>query len=99
MDIILELVLYFDEIVILGVFGCGKFDLFIFDYVLLFMDLKKDEVIMVGDNLMIDILGFFCVGMKFVWINCYDKEWNEVIFIYEIIYLSELYLILDELNL
>ncbi|MFL0474402.1 HAD family hydrolase [Priestia sp. 179-F W1.4 NHS] len=98
LDITSELVPYFDEIVISGAFGRGKPDPSIFDHALSLMDLKKDEAIMVGDNLMTDILGSSRVGMKSVWINRHDKERNEVIPTYEIIHLSELHSILDELN-
>ncbi|CAI8797463.1 HAD family hydrolase [Priestia megaterium] len=98
LDITSELVPYFDEIVISGAFGRGKPDPSIFDHALSLMDLKKDEAIMVGDNLMTDILGSSRVGMKSVWINRHDKERNEVIPTYEITHLSELHSILDELN-
>jgi putative hydrolase of the HAD superfamily len=98
LDITSELVPYFDEIVISGAFGRGKPDPSIFDHALSLMDLKKDEAIMVGDNLMTDILGSSRVGMKSVWINRHDKERNEVIPTYEITHLSELHSILDKLN-
>ncbi|GAA3326647.1 hypothetical protein GCM10020331_063390 [Ectobacillus funiculus] len=62
------------------------------------MGLQKDEVIMVGDNLMTDILGASRVGITSVWINRHDKERNEVIPSYEIKHLEELYPILAELN-
>jgi putative hydrolase of the HAD superfamily len=62
------------------------------------MGLAKDEVLMVGDNLMTDILGANRVGIKSVWINRHDKERNEVIPTYEIQHLEELFPLLDELN-
>ncbi|TWI59175.1 HAD family hydrolase [Halalkalibacter nanhaiisediminis] len=93
-----ELVPYFDQIVISGGFGKGKPDPSIFEHALSLMELDKDEAIMVGDNLMTDILGASRVGMKSVWINRHDKERNEVVPDYEITHLEELYPILAELN-
>jgi putative hydrolase of the HAD superfamily len=93
-----ELVPYFDQIVISGAFGRGKPDPSIFEHALSLMGLAKDEVLMVGDNLMTDILGANRVGIKSVWINRHDKERNEVIPTYEIQHLEELFPLLDELN-
>ena len=93
-----ELVPYFDQIVISGGFGKGKPDPSIFEHALSLMELNKDEAIMVGDNLMTDILGASRVGMKSVWINRHNKERNEVVPDYEITHLEELYPILAELN-
>ncbi|MGG3801576.1 HAD family hydrolase [Metabacillus fastidiosus] len=98
LEITPELVPYFDQIVISGAFGRGKPDPTIFEHALSLMDLTKDEVIMVGDNLMTDILGASRVGIKSVWINRHEKEGNEVIPTYEIKHLEELYPILDSLN-
>ncbi|WP_088105375.1 HAD family hydrolase [Halalkalibacter urbisdiaboli] len=98
LDITPELVPYFDEIVISGAFGRGKPDVTIFEHALSLMNLNKDEAIMVGDNLMTDILGASRVGMKSVWINRHDKQRNEVVPDYEIKHLEELYPILNELN-
>jgi putative hydrolase of the HAD superfamily len=93
-----ELVPYFDQIVISGDFGKGKPDAKLFEHALSLMSLNKDEAIMVGDNLMTDILGASRAGMKSVWINRHNKERNDVIPTYEIKHLSELFGILDELN-
>lgn len=93
-----ELVPYFDQIVISGDFGRGKPDPAIFEHALSSLSLQKDEVIMVGDNLMTDILGANRAGIKSVWINRHDKERNEVIPTYEIHHLEELFPILEELN-
>jgi putative hydrolase of the HAD superfamily len=98
LDITPELVPYFEQIIISGAFGRGKPDATIFEHALEKMNLSKDEAIMVGDNLMTDILGASRVGMKSVWINRHDKERNEVIPDFEITHLEELYSILDELN-
>jgi putative hydrolase of the HAD superfamily len=93
-----ELVPYFDQIVISGDFGRGKPDPSIFEHALSRMSIEKDEAIMVGDNLMTDILGANRAGIKSVWINRHNKERNEVIPTYEIQHLEELYTILEELK-
>lgn len=90
-----EIAPYFDEIVISGAFGRGKPDPTIFEHALQLMGVSKDEAIMVGDNLMTDILGASRVGMKSVWINRHDKERNEVEPDYEIRHLEELFQVLE----
>jgi putative hydrolase of the HAD superfamily len=89
-----ELIPYFEHIVISGDFGKGKPDPSIFEHALDRLSLQKEEVIMVGDNLMTDILGANRAGMKSVWINRHQKDRNEVIPTYEIQYLNELFTIL-----
>ncbi|MDR6999245.1 HAD family hydrolase [Neobacillus niacini] len=91
-----ELVPYFDKIVISGDFGRGKPDPSLFEHALSLMELEKDEVIMVGDNLMTDILGANRAGIKSVWINRHEKDRNEVIPTYEIKHLEELFGIIKE---
>ncbi|MBM7656267.1 HAD family hydrolase [Neobacillus cucumis] len=98
LEITPELVPYFDQIVISGDFGRGKPDPSIFEHALSLMGLQKDEVIMVGDNLMTDVLGANRAGIKTVWINRHDKERNEVIPTYEIKHLEELFSILEEIK-
>ena len=98
LEITPELVPYFDQIVISGAFGRGKPDASIFEHALEIMELDKDEVLMVGDNLMTDILGASRVGIKSVWINRHDKERNEVLPTYEIKHLEELFPILESLE-
>ncbi|WP_332694775.1 HAD family hydrolase [Halalkalibacter lacteus] len=98
LEITPELVPYFDQIVISGAFGKGKPDPTIFEHALEKMSLSKDEAIMVGDNLMTDILGASRIGMKSVWINRHDKERNEVVPDFEITHLEELFPILTALN-
>jgi len=93
-----ELVPYFDQIVISGAFGKGKPDPSIFEHALSLLDLQKDEVLMVGDNLMTDILGATRAGIQSVWINRTNKERNEVVPNYEIKQLDELFIILDSLK-
>ena len=89
---------YFDQILISGDFGKGKPDPSIFEHALSLMNLSKDEALMVGDNLMTDILGSNRIGMKNVWINRHHKERTEVIPSYEISHLEELFGIIDSLN-
>ncbi|WP_066383812.1 HAD family hydrolase [Neobacillus mesonae] len=86
---------YFDHIVISGAFGKGKPDPAIFEHALSLLSIDKDEAIMVGDNLMTDVLGANRAGIKSVWINRHEKERNEVVPTYEIKQLSELFPILD----
>ncbi|MBU8878462.1 HAD family hydrolase [Bacillus sp. FJAT-29790] len=93
-----ELVPYFDHIVISGAFGKGKPDPAIFEHALSLMSLQKDEVLMVGDNLMTDILGANQAGIKSVWINRHEKVRNEVVPTFEIQHLEGLYQILEELS-
>ncbi|UOY93165.1 HAD family hydrolase [Ectobacillus sp. JY-23] len=93
-----QLAPYFDHIVISGAFGRGKPDPSIFAHALELLSLQKEEVVMVGDNLMTDILGASRAGITSVWINRHQKERNEVIPDYEITHLEELYKILTELD-
>ncbi|MDC3415050.1 HAD family hydrolase [Terrihalobacillus insolitus] len=87
---------YFDHIVISGNFGKGKPDPSIFVHGLETVSLKRDEVLMIGDNLMTDILGATRAGIPSVWINRFDKERNEVKPDFEIKKLQELFTILDQ---
>jgi putative hydrolase of the HAD superfamily len=93
-----ELVPYFDEILISGDFGSGKPDPAIFEHALSLLSLKKDEVLMVGDNLMTDILGANRAGIKTVWINRHNMVRSEVIPTYEIQHMDELFPILAKLK-
>jgi putative hydrolase of the HAD superfamily len=72
-----EIAPYFDHIIISGAFGKGKPDPSIFEHALELAGVNKEEALMVGDNLMTDILGSFKVGMKSVWINRENKEVSE----------------------
>ncbi|WP_066370065.1 HAD family hydrolase [Neobacillus fumarioli] len=93
-----ELVPYFDYIVISGEFGKGKPDPSLYEYALSKLSLEKEKVMMVGDNLMTDILGANRAGIRSVWVNRHQKERNEVIPTYEIRHLEELFPILEELK-
>jgi putative hydrolase of the HAD superfamily len=98
LEITPELVPYFDHIIISGSFGRGKPDPAIFEHALTKMSIDKDMAIMVGDNLMTDILGASRVGMKSVWINRQDKERRDVVPDFEIKHLEELFPILESLK-
>lgn len=90
LEITPEIVPYFDHIIISGDFGKGKPDASIFEYVMEKATVTKDDAIMVGDNLMTDILGSSRVNMRNVWINREDKPQNpDVIPTYEVTSLTE----------
>ncbi|WP_407269397.1 HAD family hydrolase [Radiobacillus sp. PE A8.2] len=93
-----ELDPYFEHIVISGAFGIGKPDKSIFEHALKLVSLSPDEVLMVGDNLMTDILGASRAGIKSVWVNKNNKPQSEVEPTYEIQHLEEIYPILERLN-
>lgn len=77
LEITPEIAPYFDHILISGAFGKGKPDPSIFEHALDIVGLTADEVLMVGDNLMTDILGSSRVGMQSVWINREEKPISE----------------------
>lgn len=90
LEITPEIVPYFDHIVISGDFGKGKPDASIFEHVMEKAGVTKDNGIMVGDNLMTDILGSNRVGMRNVWINRENKPKNpDVTPTYEVTSLTE----------
>ncbi|MRH44387.1 HAD-IA family hydrolase [Aquibacillus halophilus] len=93
-----EIAPYFDHIVISGAYGRGKPDPNIFEHALKLNSKSKDEVIMVGDNLMTDILGANRAGIKTIWINREDKQLDTVVPNYEINNLNDLFPILSELK-
>lgn len=93
-----EIVPYFDHIIISGDFGEGKPAASIFQHVLKTANIKANEAIMVGDNLMTDILGSSRVQMRSAWINRENKlPVDEVKPTYEIHSLHELIQLLDEI--
>lgn len=93
-----EIVPYFDHIIISGDFGEGKPAASIFKHVLDIAKVTADEAIMVGDNLMTDILGSSRVQMRSAWINREDKQHIEGITpTYEIHSLHELVQLLDHI--
>ncbi|MGJ9382291.1 HAD family hydrolase [Salipaludibacillus sp. CF4.18] len=94
LEITPELVPYFDQVIISGAFGIGKPDKSIFEYALNVMDVKPEEVLMVGDNLMTDILGANRTGIPSVWLNRFEKEATDVKPDYEIKTLHEIFSLL-----
>lgn len=98
LEITPEIAPYFDQVVISGDFGKGKPDASIFEFVLEKNNLKPEDAIMVGDNLMTDILGSSRVGMRNVWINRENKPHNpDVTPTYEVTSLTEFLELLKEL--
>lgn len=91
-----ELVPYFDHIVISGAYGKGKPDKGIFEHALSLMELEKEEVIMVGDNLMTDILGAQRAGISSIWVNRKDQTTADVEPTYEITSLLEVETVLEK---
>ncbi|TMU87353.1 HAD family hydrolase [Bacillus sp. BHET2] len=93
-----ELLPYFNEIIISGDIGKGKPDSAMFQHALRRLQLQKDEVIMVGDNLQTDILGASRLGIKTVWINRRQQRPQEVIPDYEVKELQEVLEIVTNIN-
>lgn len=94
-----ELVPYFEKIVISGDFGKGKPNPELFSYALELMNLRKEEAMMVGDNLYTDILGAQNIGMKSIWINRVNKQKDpNVMPTYEIKNLEEIFPILESIK-
>lgn len=97
LEITPEIAPYFDHILISGAFGKGKPDPSIFEHALGLVSVSKEEVLMVGDNLMTDILGASRVGIHSVWINREDKPVSkEVQPTYTVKNLHKLFDILEE---
>jgi putative hydrolase of the HAD superfamily len=98
LEITAELAPYFTHIVISGAFGKGKPDPSIFQFVLSQCNLQADEAIMVGDNLMTDILGASRAGIRSIWINRENKQPEiDIKPSYEITNLEDLFPILEDL--
>lgn len=91
-----ELAPYFDHVVVSGAFGKGKPDPAIFEHALDLLSVQKDEAIMVGDNLLTDILGAERAGIDSVWINHHNKARNEVVPTHEVEHLEELLAIIRD---
>ncbi|WKA58069.1 HAD family hydrolase [Planococcus shenhongbingii] len=97
LEITPEIAPYFDHIVISGAFGKGKPDPAIFEHALAKFGYQADDVLMVGDNLMTDIIGAEKAGIRSVWINREQKAPHESITpTYEITHLEELFPILEK---
>ncbi|WP_172370889.1 HAD family hydrolase [Sporosarcina jiandibaonis] len=97
LEITPEIAPYFEHIIISGGFGVGKPNRTIFDHALKLCDLNPSEALMIGDNLMTDILGASYVGIPSVWINRDNNEpHKEIKPTYEIKNLEELFPILEK---
>lgn len=97
-DGIRELAPYFEHIVISGNFGEGKPSAAIFQHALDLLNVKKEEVIMVGDKLTTDILGANRAGIKNVWINRHQTaRSDEIVPTYEISELKELLSLIESI--
>ncbi|QKS72138.1 HAD family hydrolase [Paenalkalicoccus suaedae] len=89
-----ELVPYFDHIIISGDFGKGKPDVSIFVHALEVANVKKEDVLMIGDNPQTDILGANRAGIDSVWLNRFDKPTPPVQATHEIKELNDLHKLL-----
>ncbi|PFA62159.1 haloacid dehalogenase [Bacillus sp. AFS015802] len=78
-----ELLPYFQEVIISGEVGKGKPDRAMFEHALERLQLQKEEVIMVGDNLNTDILGASNMGITTIWINRRGQTPQQVVPDYE----------------
>ncbi|AQU80491.1 HAD family hydrolase [Planococcus faecalis] len=98
LEITPEIAPFFDHIIVSGAYGKGKPDPSIFQYALSKSNVLADEVLMVGDNLMTDIIGAEKAGIRSVWINREQKAPHETIIpTYEIQHLEELLQLLEQL--
>ena len=96
LEITPEIAPYFDQIVISGDFGHGKPAPELFEYAVGLLDVEKKDVLMVGDNLMTDILGANRAGIQSVWVNRHQKTTDQVKPTYEIKKLTDLIELLKE---
>lgn len=93
-----EIAQYFDHIVISGDFGRGKPDPTIFEFALEKARTKTENVIMIGDNLMTDILGANNTGIKNIWINHHGQTAEQVKPTYEVKRLKDILPIIKTLK-
>lgn len=99
LEITPEIAPYFDHIVISGAFGRGKPAPAIFEHALSKFSLQPEDALMVGDNLLTDIIGAEKAGIRSVWINREAKAPHETILpTYEIKHLQELLPILEHIK-
>lgn len=93
-----EIAKYFDHIIISGEVGVGKPDPKIFEFALKKANITPNQAIMIGDNLMTDILGSSRVGMKNIWINHHGQSVTEVTPTYEVTNLNDILPIIKNLT-
>ncbi|WP_440897393.1 HAD family hydrolase [Amphibacillus sp. Q70] len=89
---------YMNSIIISGAFGYGKPDPKIFKFALEKANVPADQVMMIGDNLMTDILGANRTRIKNIWINHHNKIAKEVKPTYEVPSLIDILPIIDNLS-
>ena len=90
LEITPEIAPYFDHIVISGSFGQGKPAPELFEHAIGLLEVEKEDALMVGDNLMTDILGANRAGIQSVWVNRHQKKTEQVQPTYEIQKLTDL---------
>ncbi|BCB03846.1 HAD family hydrolase [Bacillus sp. KH172YL63] len=93
-----ELTPYFKEIIISGDIGKGKPDTAMFEHALERLQLTSDEVIMVGDNLLTDILGASRMGIRTIWINRRQQRPQDVKPDHEVKNLHDIIDIIKQIN-
>lgn len=93
-----EIAEYFDHIIISGEVGVGKPDPKIFEFALEKANILPEQAMMIGDNLMTDILGSSRVNMKNIWINHHGQSPTEVVPTYEVTSLAGILPIIEELT-
>ncbi len=94
-----SLIPYFKEVFISGEIGFGKPDAKIFQHVLDKQQLQPENCLMIGDNLLTDILGASRVGMDSIWINRKGTiPTTKVTPTYEVTSLSEIIAVLQRIN-
>lgn len=95
-----KLASYFDHILISGSFGEGKPAKPLFMHALALLESKPEETVMIGDKLTTDVLGALNSDVHSVWLNRTNHESNDqIVPMFEINELQEIFHILDELNL
>ncbi len=92
-----EIAPYFTHIIISGEVGVGKPDLQIFEFALTTAAVVPQEAIMVGDNLMTDILGANRTGIPNIWINHHQQTPETVQPTHEVARLAEILPIIEKL--
>lgn len=92
-----EIAYFFDDIFISEEIGFSKPEPEIFEYsVKKLGDFEKNEILMIGDNLVADIMGGINFGVDTCWVNLKNKENNkEIVPKYEINNLLELLEVLN----
>ncbi|SEO41865.1 putative hydrolase of the HAD superfamily [Amphibacillus marinus] len=85
-----EIAKRFDHIIISGEFGKGKPDPAIFEHALEKAHVSPSQAMMIGDNLMTDILGANRSGIKNIWINHHNQQITAVKPTYEVKSLIEI---------